>query len=611
MRCAPWLLCCLVVSLLSVPVVAQENANEAMDEIAPEMAWVSYAQGAVKFSPGKNGEEKLGKEWLEANRGQVMEVGYTLATEEGRAEIEFEDGSVVFLGEHSVLGFDRLWTQGEMMETELTVLTGTVTVWHTASTDKPALVTKELLLYTPTTRMRFAGNAVTTVECALDGIGVKEMEGELNFYYGEWPTTLQAGEQVAVLKDRLVWLTENSASGEENEWKKLAGSPVGQAQVTESAAKGDLDGWDAWVDQRITTRRALIAEGLKESGMQEAIPGLAEMVAGGKFFDCAPYGKCWKANEAGAPGEEKAALKPAVANGRVGGARMVLASAWVTLAQGQSTAGNATTKRSVVVNPTMLRRCPMQTWWLQQQGGASQGGVIYGPCFAGSWTDAQWDPCHRWLLNPWYSAADCFTYPTVWVAGRRHHHPCHFVKTKHGIGIVPRHPNDKPGRAPVNAKNGVMVLAMAKGHLQSGVEPIPSHGLTMESHMPGEILRSVQHEVETAPRVERPMIQAKMAESFLPKGLAPEEHGVAAKNVTAIRFDYHSGNFVGQPRGTAGVVGGGGHGVVVGHVGGGGGGGGFHGGGGGGSASGGGGGGHSGGGGSGGGSSGGGGGGHH
>ena len=610
MRCAPWLLCCLVVSLLSVPVVAQENTNEAMDEIAPEMAWVSYAQGAAKFSPGKNGAEKLGKDWIEANRGQVMEEGYTLATEEGKAEIEFEDGSVVFLAEHSVLGFDRLWTLGERMETGLTVLTGTVTVWHSAWAEKPSLVTKELMLYTPTTRMRFAGTAVTTVECALDGIRVKEIEGELNFYYGERPTTLEAGEQVAVLKGGLVWLEEHGASREENEWKELAGSPVRQAQVIESPAKGDPDEWDAWVDRRVTMRRALIAKGLKESGMQEAIPGLAEMVAGGKFFDCAPYGKCWKANDAGAPGGEKAALEPAVAVGRMGRARVVLASAGMP--EGQQAAANGTAKKRVVVNPTMTRRCPMQTWWLQRQGGASQGGIIYGPCFAGSWTDAQWDPCQRWQLYAWYSAADCFVYPTVWVAGRRHHHPCHFVKTKQGIGIVPRHPNDKPGRPPVNAKNGVMVLAMAKGHLQAGMEPMPSRGLTMEPHVPWNMLRSVQHEVETAPRVERPVIEAKMSESFLPKGLAPVEHGGGAKNVTAIRFDYHSGNFVGQLRGM-GVESGGGHGVVVGHVGGGGGGGGgFHGGGGSGGASGGGG-GHSGGG-SGGGSSGGGGGGgggHH
>lgn len=611
MRCAPKLLCCAVVSFLSFPVIAQENKSEPIDEIEPEMVWVSYAQGAVKFSPGKYGAEKLGKEWIQANRGQVMEEGYTLATEEGKAEIEFEDGSVVFLAEHSVLGFDRLWTQGETTETVLSVLTGTVTVWHAQSTEKPTLVTKEFTLFTPTARMRFGGNAVTTVECALDGIRVKEIEGVQSLVYDGRPVALGTGDEVAVLKGRMVWLKGSDESGEENEWKELAGSPVRPPEVVENTAKSDQDKWDAWVEARITTRRALIAKGLKESGMKEPIPGLAEMVVGGTFFDCAPYGKCWEANDAVGPGTEKAALEPAVAVGRLGGAQVLTASA--THRQ-QGVSGTAT--GTIVVNPTMTSRCPMQAWRVTSQGGLAANGVQYGPCFAGSWSDTQWDPCGRWPLYPWYTVDDCFAYPTMWVVGRRHHHPCHFLKTKHGIGLVPRHPNDKPGRPPVNAKNGVLVLTTTKGHLHAGMEPLPSRGLPSESRVPWEMLRSVQHEVETAPRVERPVIEAKLAESFLPKGLVPTEHGSVPKNVTGIRFDYHSGNFIGQPRG---AVGSGGHGVVVGHVGGGGGGigghgggggGGFHGGGGGGGASGGGGGGHSGGGASGGGG-GGGGGGHH
>ena len=588
MRCAPKLLCCALVSLLSFPVIAQENKTEPIGEIVPELVWVSYAQGAVKFSPGKNGAETLGKEWIEANHGQVMEEGYTLATEAGKAEIEFEDGTVLYLAEHSVLGFDRLWAQGKRNETDLTVLTGTVTVWHAQSMEKPTLEASEFTLYTPTARMGFVGNAVTTVDCALDGIRVKELEGEQHLLVNGRRVTLPRGGQVAVLEKGVVWLKGNDQSGEENQWQELAGSPVRQREVVENMATNDGDQWDAWVQERITTRRTLLAEGLQQSGMTEPIPGLAEMVAEGKFFDCAPYGKCWAAKDAAAPQSANASLEPAVALGQLGGARLALASA--TGPHGQQ-GGQGTAKGSIVVNPAMTSRCPMQAWRVTSQGGLAPNGVQYGPCLAGSWSDAQWwDPCGRRHLDPWYWDDDCFVYPTAWVAGRRHRHPCHFLKTKHGIGIVPRHPNDKPGRPPVNAKNGVMVLTTAKGHLHAGMEPLPARALTMESHVPWAMLRSVQHAVETAPRADRPVIEAKMAESFLPKGLAPVEHGSAPKSVTAIRFDYHSGNFVGQPRG-AGEVGG--HGVVVGHVGsgggiaghGGGGGGGFHGGGGGGGSS--------------------------
>jgi hypothetical protein len=118
MRCAPWLLYSAVVSLLGFPVTAQENKSEPMGEIAPEMVWVSYAQGAVKFSPRKDGTEKLGKEWMEANRGQVMEAGYTLATEGGKAEIEFEDGSVVFLIYRSATALARQDAEVEILPRE-------------------------------------------------------------------------------------------------------------------------------------------------------------------------------------------------------------------------------------------------------------------------------------------------------------------------------------------------------------------------------------------------------------------------------------------------------------------------------------------------------------
>ena len=80
----------------------------AQNQSGPEMVWVNYVQGDAKFSPGKDGDPNLGRKWIAANAGQVLQDGYTLVTEQGRAEIEFEDGSLVFLAEHSVLEFDTL-----------------------------------------------------------------------------------------------------------------------------------------------------------------------------------------------------------------------------------------------------------------------------------------------------------------------------------------------------------------------------------------------------------------------------------------------------------------------------------------------------------------------
>ena len=94
------------------------------------MVWVNHAEGDVKFSPGHKGKPELGKNWIEANVGQVMEDGYTLVTEKGRAEIEFEDGSVIYLAEHSALEFNALLAKGDATSTTLSLLTGTATIAH-------------------------------------------------------------------------------------------------------------------------------------------------------------------------------------------------------------------------------------------------------------------------------------------------------------------------------------------------------------------------------------------------------------------------------------------------------------------------------------------------
>ena len=57
-----------------------------------------------------------------------LETGYSLVTGNGRAEIEFEDASTLYLGENSVLTFNDLHTTGGVPYTELALLTGTVSV---------------------------------------------------------------------------------------------------------------------------------------------------------------------------------------------------------------------------------------------------------------------------------------------------------------------------------------------------------------------------------------------------------------------------------------------------------------------------------------------------
>src|ERR1700683_3145041 len=80
----------------------------AADNIDPEIVRVSYVQGDVRFSRGDGKNPDLNKSWEQAQANVPIERGYSVATGAGRAEIEFENGSTVYLAENSVLLFKVL-----------------------------------------------------------------------------------------------------------------------------------------------------------------------------------------------------------------------------------------------------------------------------------------------------------------------------------------------------------------------------------------------------------------------------------------------------------------------------------------------------------------------
>jgi hypothetical protein len=566
MRWAPKMLSYLVGLFLILALNPRQVS--AQNQSAPEMVWVNYVQGDVKFSPGKDGDPNLGREWIAANAGQVLQNGYTLVTEQGRAEIEFEDGSLVFLAEHSVLEFDTLWTTERGFATYIDLLTGTVTISHSSG--------GLLDLETPVMKIRIVGSETTRVQCALDGVVIQQIEGTHPLVTKSGRLVLQPGQSAVYVDHRLIPLTPTEPASE-REIPQWASGTVGAPEMHRSVLK---DEWDQWVDQRLATRQKLIAEGLIQSGLPEPLPGLAGLVETGKFFDCAPDGKCWQPNEPAqlAPSPSGVAIEPIKFDQSAEVPRLVMAAETTPepipqIAKAQD--AHETGSGAILVNSTMLTRCPMQAWQVAAavQNGGAQSVPQYGPCFAGSWPSpaspqlTSNDPCysfdpltHRGTYRP-----ECYNVYNTWIVGRRHRHPCHFVKAgRHQIGIVPSHRGDREGHPLGTAKSGVLILAIEKGTLHAGIEAAPAKGVHVVGNAPSSMQRGVDRAVEHASGVSQPLIEARLVESMVPRSVLPKEHPAAAKNVTAIRFDYHSQNFVGHS-----AVGGNTHGVVVGHYGGG------------------------------------------
>lgn len=587
MRWAPKTLSYVVVLLISLAAIPKQVS--AQNAGGPEMVWVNYVQGDVEFSPGNGGHPNLGREWIATNAGQVMQDGYTLVTGAGRAEIEFEDGSLIFLAGHAALEFDTLWSTATGFVTYVDLLTGTATVAHPFG----GLLELETSLMT----IRMFGSETTRVQAALDGVVIQQIQGTQTIVANNGSLVLQPGQSAVYADHSLIPLTPTETASEQEQMRQWSSGTVRQPQTSFTVLK---DAWDEWVEQRLATRRKLIAEGLNESGLKEPIPGLAGLVEAGRFLDCPPYGKCWQPNEPGqlTQSPSPAAVEPPTGQPAVGPRMLTDAESMPEPTAQSAPAQSESGTGGILVNSTMLTRCPMQAW--QVAAAAQNGGVQpapqYAPCFAGSWaslassqstapstasaqstspsrtsrrrTYTYDDPCYyfdpltgRRILRP---ECNNYVYKT-WVVGQRHRRPCHFVKLAHRqIGIVPRHPGDRSGYPLGNAKSGILVLDLEKGTLHAGLENAPAKGVQAVSSVPASLQHGVDRAVEHASSVAQPQIEARLVESLVPRSMLPKDHPVSAKDVTAIRFDYHSQNFVGHSG-----AGGGEHGVVVGHYGGG------------------------------------------
>jgi hypothetical protein len=240
----------------------RSNSQESTE---PQLVRLSYVQGDVKFSPGKSGKPDLGAEWFNAPDGLTPEEGYSVATENGRAIIEFENGSVVYLAENSVLQFNKLRIKSGVTTTRLNLLTGTATIAHVSDGRD------QMFIETPTAKLAERDAQTLRLDSTLNGtiLHVRESPLTVRESDGHSNSPLKPGDAIAYVDGLRLPL------------KGPMGHPAG-------------DAWDEWVDAQQMQRTADIQEGLQKSGLKEPIPGLADLVRNGHFFDCPPYGKCWK-----------------------------------------------------------------------------------------------------------------------------------------------------------------------------------------------------------------------------------------------------------------------------------------------------------------------------
>jgi hypothetical protein len=417
---------------LIAPARSQTPIQQPSNTTYPQIVRIRYVEGDVRIARGKQNEKTTGAAWEEAAVNLPLESGFTLATGAGRAEVELEDSSTLYLAENSVLTLNDLYTADGVPHTELGLLTGT------ASFDLQSYIPgAKLIVETPTDTFSsgYPVRGPFRIDSYADAMAITPLEdGVLR----------QAGTPQQAMAKGQTQITRRGARIK---------APAGYDAAAFAA-------WDKWVAERIARESAAMAEVMKASGLSEPIPGLAEMEGQGRFFECAPYGTCWEPLAF-------AADKPEQADG--GGAESD------ALAEAQTQSRRASEMGYLLSFPCIppaVRAMLMNAVLTDTDDSALVFGYPYdwAVCHAGSWIPRG----HHY----------------AWVVGhkRHHHEPVHWVKVGHRVGYVPIHPRDVKGQPPINGRHEFFAVSHKSGQPVERVKVDSGHPVEALASAPREYL---------------------------------------------------------------------------------------------------------------------------
>jgi hypothetical protein len=494
---------------------------------------LSLVQGDVRIYRGRHDEKITGDTWEQAVADLPLETGYSLVTGNGRAEIELENASTIYLGENSVLVFNDLHTTDGVPYTQLALISGTVSL-HV----KPYVPGEVFVLKTPTdddlmtdyphvSYMRVTSYADATAFTPLEN-GTLRLPGMVQ--------DAGRGQTLYYRGSRRIDPATGADLNAYAEWDKALNGgkpPAGQNEPADAQA---FAAWDRWVAEHVASRGAAMTDMMKAAGLTTPLPGLADLADQGKFFDCAPYGTCWEPNAAVKADEQSSGRAPGL-QPRFQPASLEIARpapGRLNVAFGaQAPADNQTNPAALQLleqedffpcSPDVVRYRAVRDPVTGQERititpyGVDPFAYRFAVCHSGYWIRH-----HRHY---------------VWVVGKRHHHePVHWVRSGRNVAYVPIHPRDVKGQLPLNAKNGVFEVAKEKNGVSvERVEFDPNRQTELLNEPPKEFRTEYPRPLA---RAEEPRMEAhSVREAYAGRDVAAK---MAAVPIT---FDHKSEVFM-------------------------------------------------------------------
>jgi hypothetical protein len=475
-------------------------------ESDPQLVRLRYLQGDVRFNRGDGKNPDLKQPWEVATMNLSVAENYALATGNGRAAIEFESGSVVYVDENTVVIFQELTSTNDVPTTILELVSGTATA------GLQPIPGEYFEIDTPTQQIqgRYPAKSFVRIDAYLDGMQLTAQMDANGGFSGDARRGLMKGQTVTIPD----------------------GAP---ASVTQPGQFRMSDDFDNWARADYESRSKTMEAALKASGFSSPTVGLADMYESGIFTPCAPYGMCWEpkpdvdlaaqesARQSGGDATDQAVpasgaqnnskpFKPVEVSTFV--FRSPLSCPFGPRINSQAATGVGQEQTAVARTPEELRELQMRGW--------------------NSLALSSFPTCHyaRWVHQGG-------RYRTV-IRRKRVHHPIRWVKVGKKTGFVPASPLDKKGQAPANLRHGIYVPSEKNGKEQiERVDFDPKQTVEMLSSAPKEFRSNTQTEFG---KVERPEIRGRLLSETSQDSKVPKTES----SVTRITYDYHKGSFVQQ-----------------------------------------------------------------
>src|SRR5947209_1042367 len=252
----------LLLSLLVMSVAAWQSAFA--DASHARIIRLSLVQGDVRFARDVHGDPLTNEKttWETASLNLPIRQGYVVATDHGRAEVEFENGAMAFLAENTVIDFYDLSLQDGGKTTRLVLRQGTASFYVNPASDD----------YFSVTGGDFTVEADGRTGFRLD-----------NFDDGS-VVDVTKGRVTVMHKDKKVELAKGQSLS-------MRAGENGEPTVARLPNADDFDRWVSGREDSITTATSAAQQYV---GPTSYTSGLADLYTYGGWYPVSGYGYGWR-----------------------------------------------------------------------------------------------------------------------------------------------------------------------------------------------------------------------------------------------------------------------------------------------------------------------------